>query len=151
MSLFISVRNFMRRFGQFSPVPFIPQAPPDDVVRNRCRWQLEETIELLLACFPNEADRADIRNAQTELNAIIREADVKVDMVEYADANADIRYVACGNDIAAGVDSDPIDDEVIQSNDTKMAPEVPGGKVQKGPNYQPPRIAERLRDQGWKG
>ena len=149
MNLFARVWAFMAKYGQRIPADFYPQAPADEDVRNRCRWQLEETVELLVACFGKEtADQ--FLAASSELYGLIKWQPVKVDLVAYADANADIRFVAYGNDVAAGIDGREIDAEVCRSNMTKQPPSEPGGKVRKGPNYEPPQIAAILREQGMK-
>lgn len=147
------VFHFILRFQPTAiPTDFHPQAPPDEVVRQRCKWQLEETLELLEACFGRDQfdwERNDIAKAKNILDGVCEYGKVYVDMVKYADANADIRYVAYGNDIAAGIDSRETDAEVARSNDSKSPPEQPGGKVLKGPKYQPPQIAAILKEQGW--
>jgi len=143
------VAAFMRRFGQ--PTPGAPCVPPEDVVRNRCRWQMEETLELLGACFGGDDEAGGIIvYLRAGAERLIDDCAVRVDLVAYADANADIRYVAYGNDIAAGIDSREVDAEVAASNDSKEMPDEPGGKVRKGAGYKPPNIAGILKDQGWK-
>ncbi len=162
MNLYERVGEFMLRFGQarhlFGKTSGLtthigPQVPPDDVVRNRCKWQVEETLELLRACLTRDIEsweRVAIEHARNVLTSAIEKGRVDVDLVEYADASADIRYVAYGNDIAAGIYSPDVDAEVCRSNDTKSPP-GPDGKVSKGPSYSPPDIAGVLKEQGWKG
>jgi len=145
VNLYLRVACFFRKFGQAAPDA--PSVPDVEVIRNRCMWQLEETLELLAACYGG--DVAAIESAACELVGLIRWAPVKVDLVAYADANADIRYVAYGNDIAAGIDSRETDAEIARSNDSKSPPSAPGGKVQKGAGYSPPALAGILREQGW--
>lgn len=159
MTVFNRVLNFMLRFGQLEhaktqePNRFTsslyPQIPPDDVVRNRCKWQVEETLELLEACFDFGPNQPHYRDTVECLRAAMDLAPVQVDLVAYADANADIRYVAYGNDIAAGIYSPDVDAEVCRSNDSKSPP-GPDGKVRKGDGYRPPDIAGVLKEQGWK-
>lgn len=149
--LFWRVRNFMTVFGQNVPEPFAPTVPADEVIRNRCRWQFEETLELFAACFGGEALARELEILRCSADVILRESPVEVDLVEYADANADIRYVAYGNDIAAGIYSAEVDEVVADSNDSKSPPEKPGDKIVKGPNYKAPDIEGVLRKQGWKG
>jgi predicted HAD superfamily Cof-like phosphohydrolase len=145
--LWSRVLDFMQKRDQHvAPRPAIP---PDDVVRQRCRWQLEETFELLEACFRDPPDQRGFKKAREAALHIINNQLVNVDLVAYADANADIRYVAYGNDIAAGIDGRETDAEVARSNETK-GPCGPDGKVSKGPTYSPPDIAGVLKDQGWK-
>lgn len=144
--MFVRVRGFMLARGQDAPEA--PSAPPDAVVRQRCRWQLEETLELLSACFPS-LSKSYLDCELEDVVSVVLNEPVSVDLVAYADANADIRYVAYGNDIAAGIDGRETDAEVARSNDTK-GPCAPDGKVSKGPTYSPPDIAGILKDQGWK-
>jgi len=146
LNLFSRVLGFMDKFGQHVPEPFVPTVPRDEVIRRRCRWLMEEAFELLSACFANDPKLVQLRGYVFDF---IDNATVLVDLVQYADANSDIRYVATGNDIAAGIDSRDIDAEVCRSNDSKSPPEVPGGKVRKGDGYSPPAIIAILREQGW--
>jgi predicted HAD superfamily Cof-like phosphohydrolase len=164
-SLYRRDLEFMRRYRQ--SVRETPQAPPDHVVRQRLRWHLEETFELLRACLKNNGDQV-FRSLSTKIDGIasyhppldlfreklfelIADAGIEVDLVEYADANADIRYISYGNDLAAGIYSPEIDEEVARSNDTKEPPAEDEGKVRKGVDYSPPDIARILRKQGWTG
>lgn len=148
MNLFRRVFDFMKRFGQSTPEPFEPTEPPESVIRQRNAWQLEEVLELIAASYDVSKDQ--LESEASGLISIIRWAKVNVKLDEYADANADIRYVAYGNDIAAGIDSREIDAEVCRSNDSKSPPSEPGAKVAKGEAYSPPAIAAILREQGWK-
>lgn len=164
MSLYERVKAFMFRFGQLDHLRVVepegqnyacryiavPGAPSDEVVRNRCRWLIEEAFELLEASFQPVGPMATRLDCQREnALAFIEECQPDVDLVAYADANADIRYVAYGNDIAAGIYSPDIDAEVCRSNDTKSPPGA-DGKVRKGDGYSPPDIAGVLKEQGWK-
>lgn len=155
-SLYRRDLEFMRRYRQ--SVRETPEVPPDHVVRQRLRWQIEEMFELLEACFWKPVSSKNVSIYQAELNALsyrlmrlIRDAPLAVDLVAYADANADIRYISYGNDIAAGIYSPEIDEEVARSNDTKEPPAEDEGKVRKGADYSPPDIARILRKQGWTG
>jgi predicted HAD superfamily Cof-like phosphohydrolase len=70
------------------------------------------------------------------------------DIVEIADACADIVYGVIGTAVTYGIPFDAVFAEVHRSNMTKVRPGPPvlnaDGKILKGPNYQPPRIAELL-------
>lgn len=71
------------------------------------------------------------------------------DIVEIADALADIVYVAYGAALTHGIDLDAILAEVHRSNMSKLAEDGSvvrrgDGKVLKGPNYSPPDIASVL-------
>lgn len=70
------------------------------------------------------------------------------DLVEVADALADIAYVIAGTAVTHGIPFDRVLAEVHRSNMTKFGPDGPkvrgDGKIIKGPGYERPRIAEIL-------
>jgi predicted HAD superfamily Cof-like phosphohydrolase len=79
----------------------------------------------------------------------LRAAAVAGDVVEIADALADIVYVAYGTARVYGIDLDAVLDEVHSSNMTKLGADGrpvrrADGKVLKGPDYRPPDIARVL-------
>ena len=87
-----------------------------------------------------------------ELNEY-KEAIYTDDLVEIADALADIMYVALGAAISYGIPIDEVFEEVHRSNMSKLdANGKPitreDGKVIKGPHYDPPNIAPILRKYG---
>jgi predicted HAD superfamily Cof-like phosphohydrolase len=70
-------------------------------------------------------------------------------MVEVCDALADLKYVINGFAVAFGLPLDAIYNEVHRSNMTKTGEDGKpiireDGKILKGPNFQPPKIAEIL-------
>ena len=76
------------------------------------------------------------------------------DKVEVADAIADIIYVALGAAVEAGIDIEPVIEEVIESNNSKIDWQNAkpwrtraDGKILKDHHYRPPRIAEILEAQ----
>lgn len=74
------------------------------------------------------------------------------DLVETADALADMAYVIFGTALAYGIPLDRILSEVHRSNMSKLGSDGKpvyreDGKVLKGPNFEPPRIAEILLQQ----
>jgi predicted HAD superfamily Cof-like phosphohydrolase len=77
------------------------------------------------------------------------------DLVEIADALADIVYVAYGAALEHGIDLDKVLEEVHRSNMSKLHHETgepiyrEDGKVLKGKNYTPPAVADILKEQGW--
>jgi predicted HAD superfamily Cof-like phosphohydrolase len=77
------------------------------------------------------------------------EAADKDDFVEMVDALADILVVTYGTAVEMGVDLEPVFAEVHRSNMSKNGGRDVGGKVLKGPGFQPPRLPEVLREQGW--
>ena len=71
------------------------------------------------------------------------------DLVECADAIADLLYVTYGTANALGIDIEPVWDEVQRSNLTKF---IDGyrrkdGKWMKGPSYSPANIAPIIQKQ----
>jgi NTP pyrophosphatase (non-canonical NTP hydrolase) len=66
------------------------------------------------------------------------------DLVGIADALADMLYIVLGTANHHGIDITPVFEEVHRSNMTKTAGGETFKRVVKGPNYEPPRIAETL-------
>lgn len=85
-----------------------------------------------------------------------REAEENGDLVEMADALADLVYVAYGAALEHGIDLDHVLEEVQRSNLSKLHHETglpiyrEDGKVLKGENFTPPNIVDVLKAQGWK-
>lgn len=77
---------------------------------------------------------------QEELNEL-EEAMRAGDIYLIADALADLKYVVFGTDITYGIPADTIFESVHDSNMSKDVKDRDGLKVQKGPNYRPPKIA----------
>lgn len=84
-----------------------------------------------------------------------REAEQQGDLVEMADALADLVYVAYGAAIEHGIDLDAVLEEVQRSNLSKLHHETglpiyrEDGKVLKGKNFFSPDIENVLKQQGW--
>ncbi len=111
------VREFHRHFGA--------------AVNDRPTWCGEDMHRLRVALI--EEELAEFRNAG--------EAH---DLVEIADALADLLYVVYGAGVTYGIDLEPIFREIHRSNMSKGDPEVvrrPDGKILKGINYTPPDVA----------
>lgn len=70
------------------------------------------------------------------------------DLVEIADALADIIYIACGTAVSYGIPLDKVFDEVHRSNMAKLVDGKPiyraDGKVMKPEGWQPPNIEQFL-------
>ena len=72
-------------------------------------------------------------------------AEAEDDIVEIADALADLIYIACGTAVAYGIPLDRVFAEVHRSNMSKLGENGrpiyrDDGKVLKGPTYSPPNI-----------
>jgi predicted HAD superfamily Cof-like phosphohydrolase len=71
-------------------------------------------------------------------------------LVQIADALADLKYVVDGTAVSYGIDLEPIFREVHRSNMSKGDPEVvraTNGKILKSRNYTPPNLAPLIQDQ----
>lgn len=139
------VREFHRVYGQ--PILNEPMVPPDDRVRLRLRLIAEEFFELLAACeiWP-EGD--GVAAKWLVYDAIEHDLGT-VDIIEVADALADIAYVVEGAALEFGIDSEIVLQEVQRSNMSKLGADgLPvfnaDGKVTKGPNYSPPNVKKAL-------
>jgi predicted HAD superfamily Cof-like phosphohydrolase len=136
------------------PILHKPQVPADDRVRLRLALIAEEFFELIAATYG-----ADGRTDATKADVFAMISDVRsqdVDLVEVADALADLDYVVEGTRLEFGINGEPIADEVHRSNLSKLGADGKpvrreDGKIMKGPNYSPPDIAGELRKQGWEG
>ena len=115
-----AVEAFMRAGGQTTSI--IPEVPAPPIVDRRILMLREEVEELATAWASN-------------------------DIVEYADAIADIIYVALGGAVEAGIDIEPVIEEVIDSNNSKIDWERgqpwarhDNGKIAKDEHYRAPDI-----------
>lgn len=136
MSIESKVRNFHRVFGH--PVNEVPALLPRKRALLRYDMIQEEAGELL--------------------DAVAAE-----DLVEIADALADIVWLCYGAAAEYGITLDDVLAEVDRSNLSKLDENgeailagpndpdgLPEGKIKKGPNYSPPQIAPILEEQGWR-
>ena len=124
---FDKVKEFMNAFGQ-------------EVV-TKPDWPKAETMELRMDLIEEEVG---------ELNEAI--FDASGDLVEVADALADILYVVYGAGHAFGIDLDKCFDEVHRSNMSKLGEDGKpiyreDGKVLKGESFSEPNLKEVLYDQ----
>ena len=115
-----AVEAFMRAGGQTTSI--IPEVPDPPIAGRRIEMLREEVDEL-------------------------EDAVADIDIVEYADAIADIIYVALGAAVEAGIDIEPVIEEVIDSNNSKIDWQSAqpwarhgNGKIAKGEHYRAPDI-----------
>jgi predicted HAD superfamily Cof-like phosphohydrolase len=120
-NFYTNVRDFHKAFGQ--RVGETPELPEKDERELRKKLLAEEYTEYVVAEYNN-------------------------DLVEIADALADIIYIACGTAVSYGIPLDTIFAEVHRSNMSKL---VDGkvirrsdGKVQKPEGWTPPNIKNIL-------
>jgi len=123
-----NLRDFHDKFGL--TINETPTIPGDDVLQFRINLINEEAEEFEQA--------AKARN-----------------LVEMADALADLLYVTLGAAVSLGIDMAPVFEEVHRSNMTKVWPDGQvrrraDGKVIKPPTYSPANIARELQRQAKK-
>ncbi len=117
------VQAFHEKYGCLTK--YKPTMPDASVLLLRARLIVEEAAE-----FMSAASNQDI--------------------VEMADALADLLYVTYGTAVVMGIDMEPISDEVQRSNMTKDGGgQDAGGKIMKGPDFSKPNIAWELEEQGY--
>lgn len=118
MSFYDDVKNFQTAFGQL--VGEYPQFPDENERNLRKRLLAEEYEEYMNAEFDN-------------------------DLIEVADALADLIYIACGTAVAYGIPLDKVFEEVHRSNMAKLVDGKPiyreDGKVLKPEGWTAPDIA----------
>jgi len=124
----LNLRDFHEKFGL--TINDTPTIPGDDVLQFRINLINEEAEEFEQA--------AKARN-----------------LVEMADALADVIYVALGAAVSLGIDLEPVFQEVHRSNMTKVWSDGQvrrreDGKVIKPPTYSPANIAQELERQARK-
>jgi predicted HAD superfamily Cof-like phosphohydrolase len=144
------VRKQVREFQQATgaPSPATPQVPDLDRVRLRMALIIEECIEMLESVYG--ASALAIYDLRWNMKRLVHRDIATVNLVELADALADIDYVVEGTRQEFGIDGAPIAAAVHASNMTKVgAPKDENGKVTKGIGYFAPAIAECLLKQGW--
>jgi len=150
------VLEFHRVFDH--PVADSPTIPPDERVRFRAAFIVEECLEFLNACFDTTsgAPQADATTVSLEdlgrrLREVIALSIVRVDLSLAVDALADIDYVVEGTRLEFGVNGEPIADEVHRANMAKLHDgkviKRADGKTLKPPGWKPPDITGELERQ----
>lgn len=145
------VEEFHYAFGL--PVHNTPVEPTDERVRLRLRLITEEYLELIESCV-GEIDR----RFHDQLNYICDSYNSTtppydgVDLVEFADACADLDYVVEGARLEFGINGKPIAAAIHASNMTKLVDGKPvyraDGKVAKPDTYSPADVRGELLKQG---
>ena len=163
----MEVKSFHEKFK--AAINEKPTIPSDETLRLRCKLLLEEVIEFCQAAgFGFSINAWDLNKIHFSVKPY---PDKKADLIEMADALADIQYVTDGAGLALGIDLEPISIEVHRSNMSKLWPletTIPKeyiaeqvsqnewlvkdehGKVIKSPNYSPADIEGELIKQGYK-
>lgn len=133
-----------------------PAVPAPDVVYLRARLVTEEFGEFIAALSGVDAADAQrlVNHLQEEMKAYFldRKEPARPNIVDLADAIADLKYVLEGTNLAFGIDGEPVWDAVQKANMAKAGgPVSPEGKRLKPPGWTPPDIEGVLRAQGWSG
>lgn len=104
---------------------------------------------------PHTISPTDARLALSLIDEERRELELawlQDDLPELADAIVDSIYVLLGLACRLGIEIEPLWAEVHRANMRKVGgPKDSNGKQTKPAGWQPPRIAELLREQGWGG
>lgn len=178
------VKNFMLTFGQNCPDK--PTQLDEKTAKLRAALILEECLETITKGLglaiqisqcnlgPSSLNWEEIelneRNIKHETVVINFVKEKEVDLVELSDGIGDIAVVTLGTSIAAGIDQEPITQDILDSNDSKLweekdldkAPEnftktkidsglyiVRGenGKIAKSPSYRPANPGKFIEEQ----
>lgn len=140
-----NVSNFMKAVGQSCPdSPTVP----DNLTRVlRISLLIEEVLELAEAsgvkvCLFNDDTPLSVNDFNYNIEG-------EVNLIEIADALADINYVSAGAACSYGLDLEPFEEEVCRSNDSKITNGFrrKDGKWQKGPDYSPANLSPILEKQ----
>lgn len=137
----ILVDDFMRRAGQYSGQDK-PGVPSEQARMLRIELIREELVEFAYA------SGYDISFSRTVQDT------VRPNMVEVADALADLLYVVYGACVTWGIKIDPIFGAVHHANMDKFREggyQREDGKWIKPPDWEPPDIEAILLMQGWQG
>jgi predicted HAD superfamily Cof-like phosphohydrolase len=121
--------------------------PDTETIRLRCRLVIEEAFELIAASLHGDASD-DVESHLDVALELIENWPTAPDIIEVADALADLDYVVAGSRLAYGITRKPVADEVHRSNMAK----APNGvvirdakkKVLKPPGWTPPDIRKAL-------
>lgn len=130
-----SVIDFHKKFGH--PVRDIPQALEEGEALQAFAFIEEECSELYDAVY--EPIKCGCADDDCSLPAT---GPYDPKLVEIADALGDIVVTAYGMAIRHGIDLDRVLAAIMESNMTKEPNGM--GKIKKGADYQPPKIAEAL-------
>jgi predicted HAD superfamily Cof-like phosphohydrolase len=138
------VREFMAKAGQPTPEAILEE-PDEKTKALRISLLMEELLELAKASGVQVSVGYAVDIEDFEFNVI-----GKTDIVEVADALADIEYVMHGASVAYGLKMQPIFDVVHESNMAKFGPggyRNAVGKWIKPPDWQKPDISALLDEQ----
>lgn len=129
------VREFMEAAEQECPTK--PCIPSQEVRILRAKLILEEALETI------DALGVELRVSLSDEKSPFRFSIYKeMDLEQVADGCADIKVVTIGTEIACGIPSEEVWEEVHRSNMSKFIDgfKEPGGKWNKGKSWTPPNL-----------
>lgn len=128
------VKEFMELAHQ--EVYDVPTIPSEKTLELRCRLIMEEALETIYALgFQVEGDVYDLRFESMSVQS--------PNLVGIADGCADIKVVTTGTLISCGIDDEPLQEIIDESNLAKFEEGHKireDGKLIKPPSWQPPDI-----------
>jgi len=127
-----SVIDFHKKFGH--PVRDTPQTITYDEANQAFGFIEEELTEL--------AEALEQKSCGSTWSGGECCAAKDADLIEIADALGDVVFTAYGMAARHGIDLDRVLAAIVESNMTKTANGM--GKIKKGDDYVPPKIAEAL-------
>jgi len=147
----VDTHYMVEHFHRVCDVPVLhePQVPADERVRLRADLVMEESFELVEALYGPSVALSKMRNAVQDF---IRAAPINArNIVDFADACADVKYVIVGSELEFGIDGRPIFKGVHEANMMKAGgPVRADGKRLKPEDWKPFDVADELRRQGWR-
>lgn len=131
------------------PIVEVPSVPSDARVRLRCALVTEEFVEFCSALTGQDCTEYFEHEIKPQVATLV----IAPDLVQLADALADIAYVICGTALEFGIPLDAVFAEVHRSNLSKIGPDgkpvvLPNGKIGKHAGYSPADVAGILRRAG---
>lgn len=139
--------SLVREFHETYNLPIVDDTPSVNRERVHLRMRLiaEEFAELIGAVYGKEA-RSTVESAYKE--AVKKDSQTR-DVIETADALADLTYVIYGMALEMGISLPKVLEQVQASNLSKLGADGKpiyreDGKVLKGPGFFPPNIAQAL-------
>lgn len=137
------VKRFMALAGQPTPEVVIEPTPAARLLR--FRLILEEALEAAHAA----GVRIFCENEHLSFDKLDFVVDSEYNEVEYVDGLSDLKFVTIGGAVDAGIDLEPIDDEVWENNLSKFKDGYrdENGKWRKGPSYKPVNLIPMIEKQ----
>jgi predicted HAD superfamily Cof-like phosphohydrolase len=146
------VELFMNKAGQ--RVPDVIEVPSSEQRLLRVKLLLEEVLEYASAAGIKVCIKDDYELANTELSLDnLSFSDEKtIKLVDMIDGLCDTIYVAVGGQLEIGIDPEPFDTEVCNSNDSKFIDghRAKNGKWIKGKSYRPVDLEAILKNQAFR-